>query len=333
MKATTQESRTSFAIIVPAYNEERDIARCLSAIRRAQRSANLTSLAIHVIDDCSTDGTATIAARCGATVHSMSQKVSIAALRNYGARESESDVLLFLDADMEASADWLQVTREYFDQDRADVVGFVERIPPQAPWLAKIWSARVLAHRTNVAEVDYLPGKNIACRRVFFDRVGGFDDTLITSEDKDFVMRLKKAGARVISDPSVEIVHWGYERSLTELVRKEFWRQSNNLNLIQRHGGSWRLLRLPVVSAAHVCWGMLVAGVALSGRFSWTLFTLYAWFMPSLVTTLAHRLSRRSWRTILQFTFLYWLRYNVAGAAAIYEFTRRRGIERSTQQD
>lgn len=312
-----------FSIIIPSHNEGENIGRCLHAIRSAQDRANIQTLDIHVVDDCSTDDTLSAAAGFGVSVHVMTHRVSIATLRNVGVRMSTGDVLLFLDADMEVPADWLQAIQNYFRDDRVDVLGFVDRVPHQAPWVAKVWSRRVLARRPMVAEVDYLPSRNIACRREFFERIGGFDETLTTSEDKDLVLRLKREGARVISDPNLRMVHWGYERSLLELVRKEFWRQGNNLNLIQRHGGRWRLLRFPAMSLAHIGWGVLVTAAILSGHLMWGLLGTLTWFAPSLLTAFAQSLRPRRWLHGLQLTFLSWLRYNVAGVALICEFVRQ----------
>lgn len=322
----------SFSIIIPTYNEAANIRRCLRSIRDARQAAEPVSLDIHVIDNRSTDGAVSGINEYGVKTHVMTHRVSIARLRNYGARMSQGSLLLFLDADMEVSSNWLQTIRNYFVDNRADALGFLERVPSPAPWSARVWCERVLASRPKVREVDYLAGRNLTCRRDLFEKVGGFDASLVTAEDKDFVLRLKREGARVVSDPNVRIVHWGYERGLAELARKEFWRQSNNLSLIQRHGLSWRLLRFPVMSLAHACLGAIVIATILNGELTKASLAIMVWFAPSLLSTLFRRFNRRSWLFALQLVFLNWLRYNVAGFAVICELIRQLKTLRLTQR-
>src|SRR5258705_11064350 len=86
---------TSF--IIPAHNEEAWVGRCLSAIRSALESVG-TAHEIIVVDDGSTDATASIARQHGARVVRVEHR-HIAATRNAGAREARGEVLFFVDAD------------------------------------------------------------------------------------------------------------------------------------------------------------------------------------------------------------------------------------------
>src|SRR5215216_6097227 len=85
------------SFIVPAHNEEAWISRCLSAIHKAMATAAL-EYEVVVVDDASTDITASIAKQNGARVIAVAHR-QISAARNAGARESRGDVLIFVDAD------------------------------------------------------------------------------------------------------------------------------------------------------------------------------------------------------------------------------------------
>jgi glycosyltransferase involved in cell wall biosynthesis len=306
-----------YSIIIPAYNEAANIPRCLDAVTAAIKDRE--DVEIIVVDDGSTDETVALAEQRGARIVRPEHWISIAAVRNLGGRQAKGRILLFLDADTEPPPTWFETIESWFSEGRADVLGFVDRAPADAPWFALVWSLRLEAERETTREVDHLPGRNVCVSREMFDRVGGFDEALITAEDKDFVMRLKATGARVMSIAGFDFYHWGYERTLWELVRKEFWRQSNHINLIRRHGLSLRVLRFPLVSAVHPLWAAALLIVLLFG--SWPVATVMfvLWFVTGFALALMYRLSRSSALLLIQFTALYWLRLNVAGVAVLTE--------------
>src|SRR6185436_17720194 len=85
------------SFVVPAHNEARLITRTLDALAAAGRALG-QPFEIVVVDDASTDDTASIASAGGARVVSV-QCRQIAAARNAGARAASGDVLIFVDAD------------------------------------------------------------------------------------------------------------------------------------------------------------------------------------------------------------------------------------------
>src|SRR5262249_37907962 len=88
-------SAAMISFIVPAYNEEHELPRTLSAIRDAAQDQQFEMI---VVDDRSTDATAAVAERAGARVISISRR-HIGAARNAGGRAAAGDILFFVDAD------------------------------------------------------------------------------------------------------------------------------------------------------------------------------------------------------------------------------------------
>lgn len=79
------------SFIIPAHNEEAWIARSISAVRDSMVSVN-EPYEVVVVDDASTDATASIAQQHGAQVIHVTHRM-ISATRNSGARQSRGDIL------------------------------------------------------------------------------------------------------------------------------------------------------------------------------------------------------------------------------------------------
>src|SRR5438309_7849330 len=83
------------AVIIPVFNASRLVAETIQSIREGTRAPD----ELIVVDDGSTDGSARVAEELGARVLIMARNSGPAACRNRAALASESDVLVFLDAD------------------------------------------------------------------------------------------------------------------------------------------------------------------------------------------------------------------------------------------
>jgi glycosyltransferase involved in cell wall biosynthesis len=96
------------SIVVPAYNEEACIARCVRAIREAVGGAE--DVEVIVVDNNSTDATAELARREGATVV-FEKENRISKARNAGGRAARGEWILFIDADSTLSSALLEAIR------------------------------------------------------------------------------------------------------------------------------------------------------------------------------------------------------------------------------
>src|SRR3954465_14992685 len=90
------------SFIIPAFNEEFELARTIWAIRSAAASLG-KRYEIIVADDGSTDATPQIATAEGAALVQI-QRRQIAAARNAGAKAARGEILFFVDADTRISA-------------------------------------------------------------------------------------------------------------------------------------------------------------------------------------------------------------------------------------
>src|SRR5215475_7676802 len=94
---TSEFAMMIISVIVPAYNEEQYLPETLGRIGMALSIAACPSEII-VVDNNSHDGTKRIAESFGAKVFPETEH-NIAKVRNTGAKNSNGDVLIFIDAD------------------------------------------------------------------------------------------------------------------------------------------------------------------------------------------------------------------------------------------
>jgi len=308
--------RPSFSVVIPAYNEAAQIADCIRAVE-ANRDESM-SLEVVVVDNESSDRTVEIARELGvrAIENTTGKRLSISSLRNAGAAETHNSILVFLDADMIVPGGWLQKIGEYFSRGLEGALGFAEEVPASAGWVGRIWGNRRAPKHDKAVDADFLPGRSMSVNRSVFEKVNGFDETLTTCEDKDFTFRVLRAGFKVISAPDVVLIHLGYEKTLWEFLRKEFWRQHNTLNFAKRQGFSFRSLRNPMLSAWHLVFLFGTVSYAVTGRDAWLCLLLLLWILPSGILAILQSGSARR-RDAAGFFVLIWLRWHVAGLALL----------------
>ena len=176
------------SFIVPAYNEERELAGTLEAIRHAAQSVS-EEYEIIVVDDASTDATAEIAARCGARVVRIERR-QIAAARNAGAKAAQGDVLFFVDADTRVSPVHICGA---LDSLRAGNSGGSARvavdgnIPLWANIFIRLFCLFYFANNLGAGAFLFTTRNN-------FEAVGRFDEQLFIGEEVYLSLALKRLG-------------------------------------------------------------------------------------------------------------------------------------------
>ncbi len=208
------EKEIDASIVVPTLNEEKRIADCLRAIRAQRFEGNFE---IIVSDGASEDKTVEIAKRYADKV--VIEKVrSIAAERQRGALEARGKIIAFTDADSLADKNWLQeiyncfrdkrVAGAYgpvFFHDGSGIEKIIVRIT--LPLYLRIMA--LLGMHSPI-------GSNLAIRKIVFEKSGGFNMALRTSEDLDLGKKIKKTGKFVYANKAIvrvscrRVKKWGY---------------------------------------------------------------------------------------------------------------------------
>jgi glycosyltransferase involved in cell wall biosynthesis len=304
------------SIVIPMFNEARHIGRTLLAAQKAAHAANVECELI-VVDNGSTDQGPHIARQFGAKVLVL-PGLLIGALRNRGTAIATGEWLAFIDADIEMPEDWLRQLFDIEASGQADVFGLDLHTPAEAPWYATAWQRRTLrpsAHTSNV--VDWLPSSNLLMLRRWFDKIGGFNEALRTGEDKEFTLRLREHGARLLSVNESVALHWGYEMNWREWMGKELWRQGSHLQLLRSHGFSPRLLRFPMFSLLVWLLDFLAISALLDGFPHHAAVMVLLTLVPGLALSVRQSAKHRNVCLTVQLWGLHHVRLHLAGAAFI----------------
>ncbi|MEI6666721.1 MAG: glycosyltransferase [Acidobacteriota bacterium] len=139
-----------------------------------------------------------------------------AAARHHGALMARGQILVFLDDDMQVSPEYLSAQRaRHADIARAVVLGHIKPDPSLArmPLFERYharqlerWRGEVLGGQVHAQGLHLCTG-NVSMRRDDYFAVGGFDQSLKRSEDRELGLRLEQSGCRVVYADEVASVH------------------------------------------------------------------------------------------------------------------------------
>ena len=183
----------NFSLIIPAFNEEKYIYQTLQSVMSHKDKL----LEVIVVDNASTDNTKSVA-ESFAGVRVVGEPIKgLTRARQRGLEESKGDVLIYLDADTELSAQWLNKVIQKYNSD-PQVVSVTGRYVFKD--VSNFTNAFVFVYWV-IGYIMYLfsgylvVGGNFAARKSALLRIGGFDKTIeFYGEDTDIARRLHKVG-------------------------------------------------------------------------------------------------------------------------------------------
>lgn len=155
---------------------------------------------------------------------------SLPKARNYGVREAQGDLILFIDDDVELPERYLSLhVRNYLNSDEIGAVAgrvldrlklsessiVIEDLPPEAMDPGIAWYYLDLVHTIKPQQVISARGCNMSFRREIFTKYNlWFDERFRGSavrEESDFCLRLRQTGYKIWYDPEAYLVHLGEE--------------------------------------------------------------------------------------------------------------------------
>jgi len=184
--------------IVPVYNGEKYLADAVESILRQ----SYQRVEIIIVDDGSTDATATVAGRYGKQIRYLKQdNAGPAAARNFGLNAATGEFMAFLDADdlWHPEKLELQLTR-FQESDELDYcIAHVQNF-----WIPELIEEekQFRDHRISKPLPGYVTGTLLA-RRNFFTAVGQFNTAIKHADDTEWFLRANERGARMQLLPDV----------------------------------------------------------------------------------------------------------------------------------
>ncbi|KQC11157.1 MAG: glycosyl transferase [Methanolinea sp. SDB] len=190
------------SVVVPAYNEEANIGRCLESLNR--QSLPRDEYEIIVVDGDSKDNTRQIAERYADLVFIQTSK-KVGGARNDGAMKARGDILATTDADCIIPDNWLEIIQDDFE--KHDIVQLYGPVDPIEEGV-KNWLSLALAN--NFSRIGYYTktlyytlGCNTAFRRDAFLEAGMYR-TIDAGDDLEIAKRMAELG-RVMFDSRMRV--------------------------------------------------------------------------------------------------------------------------------
>jgi glycosyltransferase involved in cell wall biosynthesis len=182
------------SVIVPVYNEEKFIKKCLESLTNQQEKAD----EIIVIDNNCRDKTIDIAKKFPVRIVRETVQGMIAA-RNRGFNEAKHEIIARVDADVIVPPDWIKTIKQDFFQEKIDALTgpliFYDLVFP-SPIYSEIYFSFM---RLIQLGKDALVGPNMIITKKIWQKIKSdvcLNDKLV-HEDIDLGIHINKSGGRI----------------------------------------------------------------------------------------------------------------------------------------
>ena len=223
------------SIIVPCYNEQNTIGHLLEAIYH--QTYPLSDIEVIIADGNSEDGTLGIikgfqtsqADLCIKIINN-SKRIIPAAL-NCAINGSRGEIIIRLDAHSIPSHDYVELCVKDLEAGLGDNIGGVWDIKPGGTGIIAKSIALSASHPIAVGDARYRYTSKAdwvdtvpfgAFYRSLIDKIGYFDETLLTNEDYEFNVRIRKNGGNIWLNPKIRSVYFSRKNYLQ--LAKQYWR-------------------------------------------------------------------------------------------------------------
>jgi glycosyltransferase involved in cell wall biosynthesis len=188
-------SKIDISVVIPAYNEENFIGKCLKSVKNQKTNLNYE---IIVVDNNSKDKTREIAKKHKVIV--LKEKTQgVGAARRTGTEHAKGEIVVHIDADTVLYPDHLERVYEHFQKDKNLVcLGGIFLFYDAPLWkniLRKIMYKPLLFFAKTMSKGALGPsGNNMAFRNNSYKKTKGFNKNLKFGEDIEICRELKKLG-------------------------------------------------------------------------------------------------------------------------------------------
>ena len=192
-------------VAICVYNGAGDLDRCLASLR----TLRYPNYEVLVVDDGSTDGSADVAKRYAVRLIEL-EHMGRGKARSAAIQAAEGEYIVFLDADEEATPDWLARLWRMHDRLGATTVG-----GPNRPFADAGWQERAVNGAPGVAmpivradgTCTHLPTCNFSIRSELVRRIGFHEELAVFGEDLHMCHQLIVSGHDLYFHPTASVSH------------------------------------------------------------------------------------------------------------------------------
>lgn len=242
------------SIIIPTYNEEKYIRKCIISLIDQKFDHPYE---IIIVDGNSTDRTLSIINDLAKDYKFikifMNPKKNAASGRNIGIKQSQYDILAFIDADAYAPSLWISQLIDDLpncnDNNTAGTGGPdlspQDLSPKQRSIIDSLYSPLANAGILNPSSQHARPGKlktvkhipscNLAIKKEIFLKYGLFDESIAKAEDLEFSFRLNKHKLGFVYNPNNFVFHHKKD-TVQSLYKQNFKWSAGKIEVMRKHG-------------------------------------------------------------------------------------------------
>lgn len=231
------QTTIAVSVIIPVYNSASLLRECLTSLK--EQTVLQHSFEVIVVDDGSTDDSASVAEEFGALVLRQ-QNQGPAEARNSGVEASKGDLLLYTDADCVVAPDWIEEMIRPFED--PSVSGTRGRYKTRQRSLVARFAQVEYEEKYEILKrsdsIDFIDTSSAGYRRSVFREAGGFSKkfTVASGEDTDLSYRLAEAGHRLVFCPDAIVFHT-HPSELAHYLRRKYKTAYWRTFLYQQHPG------------------------------------------------------------------------------------------------
>lgn len=213
-------NKPKVSIVIPAHNEEAKIAECLVSIQKYAAKA----FEVIVVDNASADNTSTITESFGFVKMVSEPRKGVMFAREKGWRESNGEIVAFIDADCRVVAGWIEQIESEFDKDKNLAVLSGPYVYYDIPlWQRALCEMYFIFAMGIYCIVGYMAiFGNLAIRRSVLEKMSGLDTSIeFYGDDTDtarrasrygrvkfrYRFRIESSGRRICSQGLLSIAH------------------------------------------------------------------------------------------------------------------------------
>lgn len=269
------------SVIVPIYNEEKYISKCIDSILEQDYPKN--DLEVILVDGMSTDKTREIVAEYTAKYPFIrlidNPKKIVPYAMNSGIQASKGDIIIRLDGHVEYPNNYFSALVKNLKALDADNVGALCETLPCGSSAKELAIAEALSSSfgmgnsyfrigcDEVRQVDTVP---FGCfKREVFDKVGLYDNELIRNQDDELNGRIIKSGGKIYLIPSIVTKY--FARDQIGKVKKMFYQYGLYKPLVNKKLGAPATIRqfFPLVFVLGLIFGAMLSCI------SWIIAVMY----------------------------------------------------------